>query len=170
MWCAHLNSEADIRILIHAVGRMKAGPERDLADRFLDRLHKSGPAVGIEFAGVTECAESRAQTPAERKREEGRKLSELAGTGAIFLLDERGKNISSRALAETIARYRDEGVKQVTFAIGGPDGHDGETRAAAEIAISFGAQTWPHQLMRIMLAEQLYRSATILAGHPYHRD
>nr|WP_274709156.1 23S rRNA (pseudouridine(1915)-N(3))-methyltransferase RlmH [Nitratireductor luteus] len=156
--------------MIHAVGRMKVGPERELADRFLDRLQKSGPAVGIEFSGVIECAESRAQSPNERKREEGRKLNELAEAGVTILLDERGKNISSRALAEMIARYRNEGVKQVTFAIGGPDGHDDEARATAELAISFGAQTWPHQLMRIMLAEQLYRSVTILAGHPYHRD
>lgn len=160
-----------MRIAVHAVGRMKAGPEKELADRFFDRFSKSGPAVGLEFSGVVETPESRARNADERKREEAEKLRGQLGTGtALVLLDERGKNISSEALAEKIGAMRDNGQKSVVVAIGGADGHDGTLRDSAELVISFGAATWPHQLVRVMVAEQLYRVATILAGHPYHRS
>lgn len=163
-------SEAPIRIVVHAVGRMKAGPERDLAERYFDRLAKSGPAIGLEFAGVSESPESRARTAPERKREEARRLEEAVGSGPLILLDERGKNLSSREIGDRIAGWRDAGMRQMAIAIGGPDGHDDETVRKAELCLSFGAQTWPHQLVRVMLAEQLYRVVTILSGHPYHRD
>lgn len=159
-----------MRIAVHAVGRMKSGPEKELADRFFDRFSKSGPAVGLEFAGVSETPESRARNAAERKREEAEKLRAQLGPGtALVLLDERGKNISSEALAEKIGSWRDNGLKVVVIGIGGADGHDGSLRDSADLVVSFGAATWPHQLVRVMLAEQLYRVATILAGHPYHR-
>ena len=93
----------------------------------------------------------------------------LASGAALVLLDERGKNISSEDLAERIGRLRDGGQKNLVIAIGGRDGHDAALRERAELTLSFGALTWPHQLVRIMLAEQLYRVATILSGHPYHR-
>nr|WP_281352092.1 MULTISPECIES: 23S rRNA (pseudouridine(1915)-N(3))-methyltransferase RlmH [Chelativorans] len=165
-----MTSEGFIRIVIHAVGRMKAGPERELADRYLDRAAKAGPAIGMELAGVSEIPESRARSTLERKREEGRKLLDFAQGGALILLDERGKNLSSRELGDRFASFRDSGFRQIVMAIGGPDGHDDAVRAAADLSISFGAQTWPHQLVRVMLAEQLYRLITILSGHPYHRD
>jgi 23S rRNA (pseudouridine1915-N3)-methyltransferase len=159
-----------MRIAVHAVGRMKAGPEKELADRFFDRFAKSGPAVGLEFSGVSETPESRARSAAERKREEAERLrAQLAPGAALILLDERGKNITSEALAQKIAALRDGGQKNLVFAIGGADGHDPALRDVAELVISFGAATWPHQLVRVMLAEQLYRAATILSGHPYHR-
>ncbi|MEP9399703.1 23S rRNA (pseudouridine(1915)-N(3))-methyltransferase RlmH [Mesorhizobium sp. KR2-14] len=159
-----------MKIAVHAVGRMKAGPDKELADRYLDRFAKSGPAIGLEFAGVIETPESRAQAVNERKREEAQKLqAQLASGAALVLLDERGKNISSEDLAERIGRLRDGGQKNLVIAIGGPDGHDAALRERAELTLSFGALTWPHQLVRIMLAEQLYRVATILSGHPYHR-
>ncbi|EKF41889.1 23S rRNA (pseudouridine(1915)-N(3))-methyltransferase RlmH [Nitratireductor indicus] len=159
-----------MRVGICAVGRMKAGPERDLAGRYLDRFAKSGPAVGLEFSGLNEFAESRARGTDERRREESRKIREMQADGAaIFLLDERGKNLTSEAFSTAIADLRDQGRRQLVLVIGGPDGHDPEFRQSAERAISFGAQTWPHQLVRVMLAEQLYRAATILSGHPYHR-
>lgn len=159
-----------MRLSVHAVGRMKAGPERELADRYFGRLAKAGPAVGLDFAGVAEIAESRARDTDERRREEALSLAGHRADAALFLLDERGTNPASEDLAARIARLRDGGRKHLVFAIGGPDGHDASSRAAADLVVSFGAQTWPHQLVRVMLAEQLYRAATILAGHPYHRS
>jgi 23S rRNA (pseudouridine1915-N3)-methyltransferase len=159
-----------MHVSVYAVGRMKAGPERELAGRFLERFAKAGPAVGLDFAGVTEIPESRASSADERRREEGQKLlARKDGATAIVLLDERGKNVGSEELAHAIARFGESGRKNLVFAIGGPDGHDRVLHGEAGLVLSFGKLTWPHQLARVMLAEQLYRAATILAGHPYHR-
>lgn len=159
-----------MKVSIHAVGRMKAGPDKEMADRYLERFARAGPALGLDFSGVTEFAESRAPQAAERKREEAASLVAVANAGAsLIFLDERGKNLTSPQLAEALARLRDEGARQAVFAIGGPDGHDEALRSRAALVWSFGALTWPHQLARIMLAEQLYRATTILSGHPYHR-
>lgn len=158
-----------MRVGIFAVGRMKSGPERELVARYLDRFSKAGPPLGLEFSSVTEIAESRAASAAQRKQEEGRALVAAAQGAALILLDETGKNLSSEDLASRIAAIRDGGAKSALFAIGGADGHDPELRAQAALVLSFGTATWPHQMVRIMLAEQLYRAATIMAGHPYHR-
>ncbi|TAM94307.1 MAG: 23S rRNA (pseudouridine(1915)-N(3))-methyltransferase RlmH, partial [Rhizobiaceae bacterium] len=159
-----------MRVAVHAVGRMKAGPERDLARRYFDRFGKAGGAVGLDFSGVTETPEGRASDAASRKVEEAGKVLAHAEAGTMLvLLDERGKSLSSEDFAARIGRYRDDGIKTVLFSIGGPDGHDARLRGKADLVLSFGAATWPHQLVRVMLAEQLYRAATILAGHPYHR-
>ena len=152
------------------MGRMKAGPERELADRYFSRFAKAGPAIGLEFSGVAEIAESRAANAEQRRREEAAALEAHRADAALFLLDERGKNPGSEELASQFASLRDGGRKRLVLAIGGPDGHDPASRAAADMVISFGAQTWPHQIVRVMLAEQLYRAATILSGHPYHRS
>jgi len=159
-----------MRLSVHAVGRMKAGPERELAERYFGRFARAGPAIGLEFSGVAEITESRARDTDARRREEAAALAAHRGDAALFLLDERGKNPSSEDLAARIARLRDGGRRHLVFAIGGPDGHDAASREAADLVVSFGAQTWPHQLVRVMLAEQLYRAATILSGHPYHRS
>jgi 23S rRNA (pseudouridine1915-N3)-methyltransferase len=159
-----------MKISVLAVGRLKAGPEQQLADRYLERLSKAGPAVGLEFAGVVEFPESRARSAPERRREEADRLrGQIAAGTALLLLDERGRNFSSEDLAHRIGGFRDAGRRGLAFALGGPDGHEESLRGEAELTLSFGAQTWPHQLVRIMLAEQLYRAATILSGHPYHR-
>jgi 23S rRNA (pseudouridine1915-N3)-methyltransferase len=159
-----------MKIAIHAVGRMKAGPEKELADRYLDRFSKSGGPLGFDFSGVTEIAESRAQNVDERRREEADRLrAQMAPGTALVLLDERGKNLSSQQFADKIASLRDGGQRGLMIAIGGPDGHDEALRNEAQLLISFGGATWPHQMVRIMLGEQLYRAATILSGHPYHR-
>ena len=159
-----------MKIAIHAVGRMKAGPEKDLAARYFDRFAKSGPPLGLEFSGVTEIAESRAPSVDERRRDEGQHLLSFGGEkAALILLDERGKNLTSPQFAEKLGLIRDDGTRMAVFAIGGPDGHDARLRDKAALIWSFGALTWPHQMVRIMLAEQLYRAATILSGHPYHR-
>jgi 23S rRNA (pseudouridine1915-N3)-methyltransferase len=160
-----------MRVLIHAVGRMKAGPERELAQRYFERFSKVAPSLGLDFVGVTEIVESRLRDTAHRKLEESAKLSETLGTGTVLiLLDERGKSPSSVEFAALIAKHRDGGVRSMIFAIGGPDGHDPKLRSTAQHVIAFGAMSFPHQIMRILLAEQLYRAATILSGHPYHRE
>ena len=159
-----------MKISVFAVGRMKAGPEKELAGRYFERFSKSGPAVGLEFAGCVEIPESRAGSAAARKREEAGRLREQLVAGAsLILLDERGKSLSSEDFARHVASLRDGGRRAAVIAIGGPDGHEPLLRGEADLVMSFGAQTWPHQMARIMLAEQLYRAATILAGHPYHR-
>jgi 23S rRNA (pseudouridine1915-N3)-methyltransferase len=161
-----------MRLTIFAVGRMKSGPDADLVSRYTGRLAKTGKALGLEFDGLVEVPESRAQTTEQRKSEEAAKCAVLASEAStvLILLDERGKSLSSRQFAEKLADYRDSGVSRAVFALGGPDGHDPALRDKADLVIAFGNQTWPHQLARIMLAEQLYRSVTILSGHPYHRD
>ncbi|WP_193174516.1 23S rRNA (pseudouridine(1915)-N(3))-methyltransferase RlmH [Oricola nitratireducens] len=161
-----------MRLTIFAVGRMKSGPDADLVSRYADRLAKTGKSLGFDFEGLTEIQESRAQTADQRKAEESGKCAALAGEAStvLVLLDERGKSLTSRQFADRLADFRDRGTARIVFALGGPDGHDPQLRARADLVISFGNQTWPHQLARIMLAEQLYRTMTILSGHPYHRD
>jgi 23S rRNA (pseudouridine1915-N3)-methyltransferase len=160
-----------MRIQLFAVGRMKSGPERELADRYFDRFAKVAPPLGLEFGGVLETPESRARDAGQRKREEAAKLAESLGAGTVLiLLDERGKSLSSADFAAMIAKLRDSGARAMTFAIGGADGHAEESRQKAQMVISFGAMTFPHQIMRILIAEQLYRAATIISGHPYHRE
>ncbi len=158
-----------MKITVLAVGRMKSGPEKELAGRYLDRFAKVAPTVGLSFGGLTELAEGRGRAADERRREEGAQLAPLAADRALVLLDEGGRNLSSEELASLVGRWRDGGRREVVFAIGGPDGHDPAFAAAAEVKLAFGAATWPHQIVRVMLAEQLYRVATILSGHPYHR-
>ena len=159
-----------MRITVFAVGRMKSGPERELADRYFDRLKKTGSPLGLEFSSVTEITESRAQQPDLRKQEESAKVLEALDQGGVLvLLDERGKTMPSEDFANAIARFRDDGKRQLLLAIGGPDGHDADLRKRADLVLALGAMTWPHQIVRILVAEQLYRATTILSGHPNHR-
>lgn len=160
-----------MRLEIHAVGRLKAGPETELAGRYLERLARSGPQIGLEFGGVTEHLESRAATAAQRRKDEaGRLLAQLAPGTAMIALDEDGRNIGSDAFAKQLGRLRDDSRGPAAFVVGGPDGLDRSLIDRADTVISFGAMTWPHQLVRVLLAEQLYRAVTILSGHPYHRS
>jgi 23S rRNA (pseudouridine1915-N3)-methyltransferase len=159
-----------MRIGVHAIGRMKAGPERELADHYLQRFSKAGPAVGLEFGGLHEHAEGRAQTPVERMRDEAARIIARIPPGATtILLDERGKSFSSQEFAGHLERLKGTAGRDVAIVIGGADGFEPAFRDAADLVVSFGRATWPHQMARIMLAEQLYRAATIMVGHPYHR-
>ena len=159
-----------MRIAIHAVGRMKQGPERELVARYLDRARLSGRPLGLTGFEVVELAESRANNAPTRKSEERTALHDAIGEDAIVVaLDERGKLLTSPALADTISRWRGEGHGDLAFVIGGADGLDPMFLQTADLTLSFSPLTWPHQLVRIMLAEQLYRATTILSGHPYHR-
>ncbi|RIY01044.1 23S rRNA (pseudouridine(1915)-N(3))-methyltransferase RlmH [Aureimonas flava] len=160
-----------MRLWIVAVGRMKAGPEQDLAARYLDRLRKTGAPLGLEWGGVLEFAEARQATVPERKRDEAARIEAALPAGAAFMvLDETGRMPSSPEFAGEIARLRDEGLRDLALVIGGPDGLLPELRARAQTAVAFGRLTLPHQIVRILVAEQLYRATTILAGHPYHRS
>jgi 23S rRNA (pseudouridine1915-N3)-methyltransferase len=159
-----------LRITIAAVGRMKQGPERELVARYLERAAQSGKPLALTGFEVAELPESRASAPATRKSEEARALRAALPDGITVALDERGKPLSSDAFARQLARWRDDGRPAASFVIGGADGLDPAFTAAADLTLSFSPLTWPHQLVRIMLAEQLYRATTILSGHPYHRE
>jgi 23S rRNA (pseudouridine1915-N3)-methyltransferase len=159
-----------VRLTIAAVGRMKAGPERELADRYLGRLGKSGGSLGLDYAGLSEYPESRAAGVADRKRDEAARLtSGLADKTVLIALDETGKLLSSEGFATELAQLRDEGVRDLALLIGGPDGLDPALRESARLVLSLGRMTFPHQIARMLLAEQIYRATTILSGHPYHR-
>jgi 23S rRNA (pseudouridine1915-N3)-methyltransferase len=158
-----------MRIAIAAIGRMKQGPERELTARYLDRARLSGKPLGLMGFDVIEPAESRASSAEARKAEEARMLTDSLPEGIVVTLDEHGRSIGSEAFAHEIARWRDAGRPAVSFVIGGADGLDPALVRRADLVLGFSALTWPHQLVRIMLAEQLYRTTTILSGHPYHR-
>jgi 23S rRNA (pseudouridine1915-N3)-methyltransferase len=159
-----------MRLVVAAVGRLKQGPERQLAERYRERIAKAGRAVGLKDSEVIEIAGSRAHDAERRRTEESIALAQICPErGATVLLDERGQDLSSAALCDLIRRWRDQGRAAAVFVIGGPDGVAQNLRDQADLCLAFGTATWPHQLVRIMLLEQLYRVVTMLAGHPYHR-
>lgn len=151
-----------MRISVITVGRARRGPERDLFEAFARRL--------LWPVDLIEVEERRPLAAAERVRREGeRLLARIPEGAAVVALDGRGEPLSSEDLAARLGDWRDEGRADVAFLIGGADGLDGAVIARAELVLSLGAMTWPHLLVRGMLAEQLYRAQEILAGHPYHR-
>jgi 23S rRNA (pseudouridine1915-N3)-methyltransferase len=159
-----------MRVLVNAIGRLKAGPEREICARYLERAQGAARSVGLTGVDMREADESRARRPEDRKAEEARLLTSNIPAGArIIVLDERGKTMGSEAFAADMAQARDSGAPAYALVIGGPDGIDPDLRAKASLVLAFGAMTWPHQLVRIMATEQVYRAITILAGHPYHR-
>ena len=158
-----------MRLTVVAVGRMKAGPERELLARYIERTGALAPSVGVSRVEWREVAEGRAGRAEDRRAEEARGiLAAVPKDGWLAALDERGAALTSPQWAAEISRARDGSIAYAVV-IGGPDGLDPTLRAAARSVISFGAMTWPHQLVRVMAAEQLYRALSILAGHPYHR-
>jgi 23S rRNA (pseudouridine1915-N3)-methyltransferase len=159
-----------MRLLIAAVGRLKAGPERELLDRYIERANAAGRAVSLAPLEVSEITESQERRPADRMADEARKLEAALPKGSKrILLDSGGKALGSEDFANRLAAMRDQGAQAVVFLIGGADGLDAKLKSEAELAISYGAATFPHQIVRILLAEQIYRAITILSGHPYHR-
>jgi 23S rRNA (pseudouridine1915-N3)-methyltransferase len=160
-----------MRLIVAAVGRLKRGPERDLAERYRDRAAKAGRAVGLRGVEVVEVAESRARDVARRATEESIALAQLIPEGAVrVVLDERGENLDSAAFTGTLRGWREAGRPAAAFIIGGADGLAPSLREEADLRLAFGAATWPHQIVRVMLLEQIYRAITILSGHPYHRE
>ena len=152
-----------MRIAVIAVGRLKSGPESALARQYLDRL--------VWPVAVREVEERKKLPPdALRKREAELLLAACAKGAVVVALDEKGSCLSSRDFAEKLGRWRDDGVAEIDFVIGGADGLDAAVLDQASLVLSLGPMTWPHQLARGLLLEQLYRGQQILAGHPYHRD
>jgi 23S rRNA (pseudouridine1915-N3)-methyltransferase len=160
-----------MRLIIAAVGRLKNGPERELLARYRHRFDGLGKRLGLGPTSWHEVGESRAAAASRRAEEEGVALLRFAhGADTIIALDEHGKGLGSRALAGLIGRLRDTGTGTLAILIGGPDGLAPAVREAAQTLLALGPITLPHGLARVVLAEQLYRAATILAGHPYHRE
>jgi 23S rRNA (pseudouridine1915-N3)-methyltransferase len=159
-----------MRLAVIAIGRLKQGPERELAERYRERFDDIGRKLGFRGLEVHEIAESRARDAPSRIAEEAAAISALIpDKSALVALDERGKSLDSAGFAGQLGRWRDESVPHTIFIIGGADGLLPDLRRKAKLCLSFGAATWPHQIVRVMLLEQIYRAATILAGHPYHR-
>ena len=155
-----------MRVHVCAVGRLRAGPERTLIDDYLTRFDRTGRALGLGPANLIEVEDKKGGGIAA----EAALLSKAVPDGALIcVLDERGKLQSSPDFAQTLSGWRDQGRGDVAFVIGGADGIDPSLRKSAEAALSFGKMVWPHMLARVMLTEQLYRAASILAGAPYHR-
>lgn len=159
-----------MRVVIAAVGRLKAGAERELAERYRDRAARIGRSLGFGDIEIIDVRESRAREPERRLIEEAVALATLIPDDAVtVLLDGRGENLGSEALAARLRAWRDGGRAGLCFVIGGADGIGAALRQRADLVLAFGAATWPHQLVRIMLLEQIYRALTVLSGHPYHR-
>lgn len=159
-----------MRIIVTAVGRLKQGPERELAEMYRKRAQATGRALGMREIEVVEIRESRAHDAERRRLEESIAVANVIPERAtIVVLDERGESLDSAALATRLRQWRAEDHPAVCFVIGGADGLAASLRDRANLNLGFGAATWPHQLVRIMLLEQIYRAASILAGHPYHR-
>jgi 23S rRNA (pseudouridine1915-N3)-methyltransferase len=159
-----------MRLVIAAVGKLKDGAERDLVARYRERFEGLGRKLGLAPVVWHEIPESRAQDVARRREDEASALLKLArDADYLVALDERGKALTSDAFAKTLAKVRDSGTKTAAIIVGGPDGLADGVRKSAALQLSLGAMTLPHGLARVVLAEQLYRAATILAGHPYHR-
>src|SRR5690349_6382343 len=159
-----------MRLLVIAIGRLKQGPERELAERYRERFDDVGRKLGFRGLDVHEISESRARDAATRMAEEAAAISALIPEKHVLVaLDERGENVDSATFAGYLGRWRDQSVANTIFVIGGADGLSPDLRRKAKLRVAFGAATWPHQMVRVMLLEQIYRAATILAGHPYHR-
>jgi 23S rRNA (pseudouridine1915-N3)-methyltransferase len=159
-----------MRVVIIAIGRLKQGPERELAETYRKRAQAIGRGLGMREIEIIEIRESRA-TDAERRRvEESIAIANVIPERAtIVILEESGESLDSAALAAVLREWRAEDRPAISFVIGGADGLAASLRERAKLKLAFGAATWPHQLVRIMLLEQLYRAGSILAGHPYHR-
>jgi 23S rRNA (pseudouridine1915-N3)-methyltransferase len=159
-----------MRLSILAVGHARGTHEAALCDDYIDRATSFGRRLGIARISIEELAVSKARDARVRIAEESERLAARVPEGAhVILLDARGKGMTSDDFAEMLGALRDAGTKDLAFVIGGPDGLGALPGVRAGRSLAFGPQTWPHQLARVMLAEQVYRALTILAGHPYHR-
>jgi 23S rRNA (pseudouridine1915-N3)-methyltransferase len=159
-----------MRLVVIAIGRLKQGPERELSERYRERFDDIGRKLGFRGLEIREIPESRARDAGTRIAEEAAAISAAIFEKSVLVaLDERGENVDSASFARHLGRWRDEAVANTIFTIGGADGLSPELWRKAKLRLAFGSATWPHQMVRVMLLEQIYRAATILAGHPYHR-
>lgn len=159
-----------MRLSIVAVGRLKDGPERELYLKYAKRIDDTGRAVALGPLTLAELPEARQSGVTQRRTDEASRLLDSAsGADLLVALDGGGKAFGSDAFARWLGVRRDEGTRTLAFLIGGPDGHGDAVLSRATLKLSLGPLTLPHGIARIILAEQLYRAATILSGHPYHR-
>lgn len=154
-----------MRVEIAAIGRLGRSPEAEAADEFLRRIDQLSGATRIGPIRVTEIVDKTNGGPAAEATLLLRRSAEVR-----VALDERGRQLRSADFAGRMRDWRDRGVGEICFMIGGADGHPESLRAGSDLVLSLGAMTWPHALARLMLVEQIYRAATIVAGHPYHRE
>jgi 23S rRNA (pseudouridine1915-N3)-methyltransferase len=160
-----------VRVDLIAVGRLKSGPERDLCARYAERFLALGRNMGLDGPRVIELPESAARRDEDRKREEGIAIAAQVRDGhRLVVLSETGRVMTSMGFATMLGDMRDSGITGVSFVIGGADGLSEGLTARASQSLAFGGMTMPHQIVRVLVLEQLYRAATILAGHPYHRE
>ncbi|MDZ4868769.1 MAG: 23S rRNA (pseudouridine(1915)-N(3))-methyltransferase RlmH [Alphaproteobacteria bacterium] len=148
-----------LEIEILAGGRAKSAPEHQMALAYLTRARDTARALGFSSLALSEVDERKPEKIVEA----------CAGAPLLIALDEHGKSLSSDAFAKQLATWRDAGEARALFVIGGPDGLPAAVKPRARLTLAYGTQTWPHLLVRTMLAEQLFRAMTILSGHPYHR-
>lgn len=154
-----------MKLWMLAIGTRLTGPEQALFDDYASRFRKLGPQVGLRKLTVIDVSAG-----PDKNTEAERLLSKVPSGATVLRLDEHGENLPSAALSQKIGRWRDTGVSDLAFLIGGASGFGNAVIEAVPKEIAFGAQTWPHRLVKIMLSEQLYRAATLLAGHPYHKS
>lgn len=159
-----------MRLTIAAVGRSRESPEQALTDLFVERARAMAPKLGISKLELVIVDTSRAVSADARMKQEAEKIGEKLPAGAHrIVLDEAGRTMTSEAFAKRLRQLTDSGTRDLVFIVGGPDGLSPLLREGAEDRLAFGPQTWPHLLVRAMLAEQIYRAFAILSGHPYHR-
>src|SRR6202022_4784307 len=159
-----------MRLVLIAIGRRKQGPERELGERYRERSHHIGRKLGFRGLEIIEIPESRARDATSRMAEEAAAISAVMPESSVLVaLDERGENLDSVAFSRHLGRWRDEGIGNTIFAIGGADGLSPDLRRKAKLRMAFGSATWPPKMVRIIFLEQLYRAAPFLAGHPYPR-
>lgn len=160
-----------MKLLLTAVGKLKDASEKDICERYRKRFDVAGRSLGLGPLEITELVEARGNSAEARRNDEAGRALKICGssTDCRVALDPAGKMLSSGEFAALLARRRDAGTKQIAFLIGGPDGHGSEVLSGADLALSLGPLTLPHGLARVVLLEQIYRAATILSGHPYHR-
>jgi 23S rRNA (pseudouridine1915-N3)-methyltransferase len=159
-----------MRVEILAVGRLKDEAEASIVERYRKRFDQTGRTSGLGPLAVTEFPESRASTATERKADEASRLLKAAGSSALIVLEVTGRALTSEEFAAHLRKLADGGAKSCAILVGGPDGHGPAVLAAPSLKLSLGTLTLPHGLARVMISEQLYRAATILANHPYHRS
>jgi len=150
------------KIDLIAVGKVKKGPWNDLIDDYSKRLKWNVSVIEVE----SKYSDSKTQ----QEHEQRLILSKLDDSSFVIVLDERGDGLRSLDFSQTMGKLRDTGIDKITFLIGGAEGFTDEIRDKANMLLSFGQQTWPHVMVRVMLLEQIYRAQQILAGHPYHRE
>lgn len=159
-----------MKLHLAAIGKLKTGPEKVLADDYAGRIEAMGRKAGISALRISDWVESQKPDATGRMADEAQLLWSAVPDGAyVVALDERGKSMASQDFAARLRKIQERGTHDIVFMLGGPDGHAATTRDRADELLALGPMTWPHRLVRIMLLEQIYRSVTILLNHPYHR-